>query len=83
VTLTDQQIETLAFDWPWEYGQVERALRLAEEQGWDLDDTVRGLDEIAKGWGDTADPEQVIRAAVAYQRQRLLILARKPSPPTP
>jgi hypothetical protein len=66
--LTDHQIETLAEHWPWEYEEAAAALRLAEEEGWPLDDTVRALDRIAEEFGVCAHPVRVIKAAIAHQQ---------------
>lgn len=68
--LTDHQIETLAEHWPWEYEESEQALRLAEKQGWPLDDTVRALDRVAEEFGICAHPVRVIEAAIETRRIR-------------
>lgn len=70
MTLTEQQIETLAFAWPWDYEDVEKALRLAEDAGWPLDDTVRGLDRVAEEFGDEADPALIVGAAIEFRKEQ-------------
>lgn len=68
--LTEQQIETLALTWPWEYEQSEAALRLAEREGWPLDDTVRALDVLAQTFGDESEPVETIKQAIDYKRRQ-------------
>lgn len=66
--LTEHQIEVLAEHWPWEYEESETALRLAEEEGWPLDDTVRALDRVAEEFGIRCDPVEVVKAAIRHQQ---------------
>lgn len=75
--LTEHQIEVLAEHWPWEYDQSETALRLAEEEGWPLDDTVRALDRVAEQFGAGANPVLVVKAAIRYQQIHRLPLRHR------
>lgn len=65
--LTDEQIETLADQWPWELELVAEALRIAEREGWPLDDTVRAMDALAETGAE--DPVPIVEAAIPHIRR--------------
>jgi hypothetical protein len=66
--LTDEQIDVLADGWPWPNSATAEAIRLAEEEGWPLDDTVRALDTLAEEFGVDGHPLEVVQAAIQVQR---------------
>lgn len=65
--LSEDQIETLADNWPWEHDLTARALRIAEREEWPLDDTVRALDALAATGNE--DPVQIVVAAAPLIRR--------------